>query len=61
VSTVYSIFRVCLATPDNPVTGAHSCTGTPAAKNAKATSASTGAFTGGGAGDMATLAGFLGV
>jgi ABC-type transporter Mla subunit MlaD len=60
VSTVYSIFRVCLATPDLPQQG-HSCTGTPPAGPSKATATATGAYTGGGANDMATLAGFLGV
>lgn len=61
-SAVYPIFRVCLATPDapsqsNPTQTEHACTGT------EKTSSTTAAFpyTGGGAGDMATLAGFLGV
>jgi hypothetical protein len=58
VTTTYPIFRVCLATPDNGISGlplsSHGCSGTPSA------TASTAAWSGG-ASDVATLAAFLGV
>lgn len=62
VTQVYPIFRVCLGTPDtpsqsNPSTTQHSCTGAPHATPASMTVP----YGGGGGGDMATLAGFLGV
>ena len=61
-SAVYPIFRVCLGTPDtpnqsNPSSNTHSCTGTA---NAQAASVAV-PYGGGGGGDMATLAGFLGI
>jgi ABC-type transporter Mla subunit MlaD len=60
VKTVYPIFRVCLATPDNPAQpGVHSCTGKASAHPAPSTTGA--AYTGGGGADMATLAAFLGV
>jgi phospholipid/cholesterol/gamma-HCH transport system substrate-binding protein len=62
VSQIYSIFRVCLGTPDtpnpsNPSSSVHSCSGKP-----NATPASMAVpYQGGGGGEMAMLAGFLGV
>ena len=65
-SKVYPIFRVCLGTPaglnppsaTNPVPStANSCSGTSSAKAASLAVP----YTGGGGGDMAVLAGFLGV
>lgn len=58
VTKTLPIFRVCLATPDNGISGlplsSHGCSGTPNP------TASTAAWSGG-ASDVATLAAFLGV
>jgi phospholipid/cholesterol/gamma-HCH transport system substrate-binding protein len=65
-SQVFPIFRVCLGTPQgfNPPSSSNptpstatSCSGTPSAKAASLAMP----YTGGGGGDMAMLAGFLGV
>jgi phospholipid/cholesterol/gamma-HCH transport system substrate-binding protein len=57
-TSVLPIFRVCLATPDSSQSSAtvHSCTGTP-----QTTPGAVNASYSGGASDVATLAGFLGV
>jgi ABC-type transporter Mla subunit MlaD len=65
VSQVYPIFRVCLGTPDapsqtNPSQTQHSCTGTAAAASQKNPTVAM-PYQGGGGGEMAMLAGFLGV